>query len=290
MTDAENRGPWTHSEENPVASRDDGAHRVLQLAHGQGFVTSIDHGQDVVRAEDGHSPEVFASVEAATAAIDAILDERPPAPPQQTHTAKTKPPEPAFKEFVTEQQLRDSAEASQVDQRAAASAIIAEDAAEFARNTRPEGHLGPNVAELVGSVIKYLDYQRAELTIRKPDGDSGDIVWLINKTLSNAGVSPERSLVAAVQTLAYYMVDLYGQNAKIRRRLADLEAEALERGATTEELIDCVAQFEEFMLRHDMSVRVAVSPAMRGRIEAAKKRLEEAEKARKEQEHGNGTI
>lgn len=286
---------WTYQESNPVASRGNGEHEVWALADGKGFMTRIDYGDGFLMDVDGQ-PQVFQSVEAATAAIDAVLEDRPPAPPRAQkrepycRPSKANPPEPAFKEFVSEQQLRDSAEASEIDQRAAASAIIAEDAAEFARNTRPDGDRGPNIAELVGSVIKYLDYQRAELTIRKPEGESGDIVWLINKTLSNAGVSPERSLVAAVQTLAYYMVDLYGQNAKIRRRLADLEAEAMERGATTEELIDCVAQFEEFMLPHDMSVRVAVSPAMRGRIEAAKKRLEEAEKARKEQEHGNGTI
>jgi hypothetical protein len=135
-------------------------------------------------------------------------------------------------------------------------------------------------------VLKYLDYQRAELTIRKPDGDSGDILWLVNKTLSNAGVSPERSLVAAVQLLGQYMVDLYAQNAKIRKRLTRLEQEAACDRGVTEEIVACVAQFEELMKPYYAHIRLNVSPGMRERIEAAKEQLERAEEARREESNG----
>jgi hypothetical protein len=206
--------------------------------------------------------------------------------PMGTHDEDTQEREPAFRQFVTEQQQKAAGEAAEIDQRAAASAIIAEDAADLAAQTRPDGKEGPNILELLGSILKYLDYQRAELTIRKPDGDSGDILWLVNKTLSNAGVSPERSLVAAVQLLGQYMVDLYAQNAKIRKRLTRIEQEAACDRGVTEELVACVAQFEEIMAPYDLFTRLNVSPAMRERIEAAKEQLERAEEARREESNG----
>jgi hypothetical protein len=206
--------------------------------------------------------------------------------PMGTHDEDTQEREPAFRQFVTEQQQKAAGEAAEIDQRAAASAIIAEDAADLAAQTRPDGKEGPNILELLGSILKYLDYQRAELTIRKPDGDSGDILWLVNKTLSNAGVSPERSLVAAVQLLGQYMVDLYAQNAKIRKRLTRIEQEAACDRGVTEELVACVAQFEKIMAPYDLFTRLNVSPAMRERIEAAKEQLERAEEARKEESNG----
>lgn len=209
--------------------------------------------------------------------------------PMGTHDEDTQEREPAFRQFVTEQQQKAAGEAAEIDQRAAASAIIAEDAAERARHeyeARRRSHSYVEGPDLVGSVLKYLDYQRAELTIRKPDGDSGDILWLVNKTLSNAGVSPERSLVAAVQLLGQYMVDLYAQNAKIRKRLTRIEQEAACDRGVTEELVACVAQFEKIMAPYDLFTRLNVSPAMRERIEAAKEQLERAEEARREESNG----
>jgi hypothetical protein len=181
--------------------------------------------------------------------------------------------EPPFKQFVEEQRRAPTPqEHAEIDQRAAPSAIIAEDAIEA---TAP----GQSQAQyLLQSTIRYLDYQRAQLTVRVPEGDSGDILWLVNKTLSNAGVSPEKALVTSVQVLGQYLVDLYAQNAKIRKRLTELEARAQTAEQDTDELIGCVTQLELFMWQttgHTPNTLLMVSPAMRERLEKKMAELQE---------------
>ena len=124
-----------------------------------------------------------------------------------------------FQQFL-DKRREEAVEHSEIDQRAAATAIIMEHAAEVARNE----HGGAvTVNDVVKAVLRYLDYQRAELNVERPPGESGDMNWHVRLALSNAGVSPEKALTSTLMMLADYQRDIYGQNAKIRRRFGELE-------------------------------------------------------------------
>lgn len=129
-----------------------------------------------------------------------------------------------FAKFVADRRTQ-AVEHSEIDQRAEASAIVMEHAREQALLEHGSDGGAPTTLDVLKAVLRYLDYQRAELHVERPQGEAGDMNWHVRLALANAGVSPEKALTTTLMMLADYQNDIYGQNAKIRRRLQELEAQ-----------------------------------------------------------------
>lgn len=186
-----------------------------------------------------------------------------------------------FEQWVQEQREAPTpAQAAEVNQRANPSTIVAEHVAELA--WKAHGRRA-NVAELAAGILKYLDYARSELHVERPEGQAGDILWHVNLTLANAGVSPEKAMVSALQMLAKFQVDLYSQNAAIRRRLKVLEEKEELRDYQRTELLWCVQQLE-LALKEALPGwgGVAMTPELRAEVEAVEFVQHDAEEGSEE--------
>lgn len=201
--------------------------------------------------------------------------------------APEKPPAPTevedFKAFVdTQREAPTPTEAAEIDQRALPSHIIAAHVAEHAAKENRE----PSGEDLLQALVMFLDYQRQQMDVRRPPGESGDIEWHVRVALANAGVSPERALVSAVEVVAHYQCDLYGQNAKIRKRLAEVERQLLDRDETLARVMQAREQDRTDMLGMVKRIEACLADLGQAPLEVGKGLREEIDSVQFQTEAG----